>query len=298
MIIVKLMGGLGNQMFQYAAGRSLAHLHGTELRLDHSFFELSENVATPRQYELHHFNVSGKRSNKYDFWAIVTHRHRWHILLKALWPLLRRDFKSIKIIQERLFDFDPSFFDFPDNIQLAGYWQSEKYFSDIADIIRKEFTVRSQLTGENQRIANVINSSTAVSLHVRRGDYVSCEKTAAVHGACSLEYYDNAIERIANLVSAPHFFIFSDDIAWVKKHLHLDYPVTIVGHNSSENGCEDLRLMSFCRHHIIANSSFSWWGAWLNPQPDKIVIAPARWFSDTTIDTSDLIPESWIRISL
>ena len=298
MIIVKLMGGLGNQMFQYAAGRRLAHVHGTELRLDHSFLETARDIATPRRYELCHLNVSCSRASRDDCSAVAMHGligpRRW---IMANRPLSLQLSLSGCTIQERSFCFDPAFFTLPDNVYIEGYWQSERYFSDITGIIREEFSFQEPLSGENLRIADAINSCCAVSLHIRRGDYVSSKQTAAVHGVCSLNYYSRAVKKLAEQEPDPHFFVFSDDITWVMEHLRIDYPVTFVGHNTADRGYDDMRLMSQCRHHIIANSSFSWWGAWLNPRPDKVVIAPSRWFSDPAIDTSSLIPASWHRIT-
>jgi hypothetical protein len=194
--------------------------------------------------------------------------------------------------------FNPAILRLTDNISLDGYWQSEKYFSDIAPVIRSDFTVRVEPEGLNREVASVINGCNAISIHFRRGDYVTDAKIAARHGACTNDYFIKAVELIKARVERPHFFVFSDDPAWVREHFTIPHTMTLVDHNGPDKAHEDLRLMSLCRHHIIANSSFSWWGAWLNPRPDKIVIAPLRWFNDPTVDTSDLIPESWLRITV
>lgn len=177
-----------------------------------------------------------------------------------------------------------------------GYWQSERYFVDAADIIRAEFKPRLALEPENAATAAAIDGVTAVSVHVRRGDYVTDKVTNAYHGVCSLDYYRAAIARIAERVASPHLFVFSDDHAWVQENLRSNYPTTYVTANSPDRGYRDMQLMSRCRHHIIANSSFSWWGAWLNPRPDKVVVAPARWFIDKSNDTRDLLPGEWLRV--
>lgn len=148
----------------------------------------------------------------------------------------------------------------------------------------------------NEQVAQNILSVNAVSLHVRRGDYVSNLTINQFHGTCSLEYYNQAIAQIAKKVETPHFFVFSDDPEWVKSNLKIDYSITIVDHNNADKNYEDIRLMSLCKHHIIANSSFSWWGAWLCRNPNKIVIAPLKWFNDKSINTTDLIPDGWIKI--
>ena len=133
-------------------------------------------------------------------------------------------------------------------------------------------------------------------MHIRRGDYVSNPTTNKLHGTCSLEYYHNAVDIIAAKVSNPHFFIFSDDHEWARNNFKIDYPLTFVAHNNAGKNYEDMRLMSLCKHHIIANSSFSWWGAWLGSNPKKIVCAPRGWFKDKSLNTNDIIPSDWSRI--
>ena len=145
-------------------------------------------------------------------------------------------------------------------------------------------------------MAEQISSSTPVSIHIRRGDYVNDSHTNSVHGTCGLDYYQNAMKLISGRVDKPTFFCFSDDIEWAKNKLHAQYPIIYVDHNGLDNASEDMRLMSQCKHNIIANSSFSWWGAWLNSNPDKIVIAPTKWFQKEDYDTRDLIPAGWIRL--
>ena len=182
------------------------------------------------------------------------------------------------------------------NVYLEGFWHSEKYFKDIENVIRQEFTIRDEPDALNKEMANKIMACEPVSIHIRRGDYVSDKKTNEFHGTCSLEYYNDAIGIITKEIKAPHFFVFSDDPVWVQDNLKLKFSTTYLVYNGAEKAYEDLRLMSLCKHHIIANSSFSWWGAWLSGNPYKIVIAPKKWFNDETIDTSDLIPDEWFRI--
>jgi hypothetical protein len=136
----------------------------------------------------------------------------------------------------------------------------------------------------------------AVSLHVRRGDYVSNPDSSRVHALCGMDYHQTAVRRIAEVSPQPHLFVFSDDPEWAARNLHLDHPMTIVTGNDTRHDYEDLHLMSLCKHHVVANSSFSWWGAWLNGNADKIVIAPARWFASGKFDTRDLFPSSWTTI--
>lgn len=297
MIIVKLMGGLGNQMFQYAAARRLAYRHKTELKLDLSFLESSQSGYVHRPYDLCHLNINA---------AIASHREvaeitgRCNNLLETILVYLRHTTGlarlSRNIYLERHFNFDPKVLDLPDNIYLEGYWQSELYFKDIEETVRNEFSFSFPQSAVCQGVAEDIQSVNAVSLHVRRCDYVMDEKTREKHGVCDLSYYLRAEGRITTILNDPYFFVFSDDPEWVADNMKLRHPVRYVSHNSIA-AHEDLYLMSLCRHHIIANSSFSWWGAWLNPRPDKIVIAPSYWFNDPAIDTRDLIPVSWQRIT-
>jgi len=184
----------------------------------------------------------------------------------------------------------------PDNIYLEGYWQSEKYFKHIESIIRNDFTYINETDSDNLKILNRIKGSESIAIHFRRGDYINNRKTNEVHGICSMEYYNSAVDYIAQKVSSPYFFIYSDDIEWVKRNLSIKYNKMFVDINTPEKASNDLRLISNCKHQIIANSSFSWWGAWLNQNPEKIVIAPKKWFMDEKRNTSDLIPEKWIRL--
>ena len=291
MIIVKIMGGLGNQMFQYAAGRRLAAFHNALLRLDisdfvdynlHNYglsaFNIKESIATPAEIQF----LKEPESSSFK---------------KKLKKLLRQPSKlGITHIREKQYHFGPEILTMHDSVYLDGYWQSEKYFGDIADIIRNEFTVTLPQSDKNMELAQQITSCESVSLHVRRGDYVTDEKTNTIHGTCDLAYYEHCIERLTKKIPAPHFFIFSDDPEWTEKNLKMTHPATFVSHNGSEKNYEDLRLMSQCRHHIIANSSFSWWGAWLGQHRNAIVYAPKRWFNSPSFNTQDLLPDAWTRI--
>ncbi|MDX2256952.1 MAG: alpha-1,2-fucosyltransferase [Pseudanabaenaceae cyanobacterium bins.39] len=293
MIIVKLIGGLGNQMFQYATARYLAEKHSTILKLDISGFELYKL----HRYSLHCFHVWEYLVNKTEIEDIVYSSNTLKkIGIKSLAKLGFNNIKSNRVITESQFNFDPHILNLPNNILLDGYWQTEKYFVDIADILRREFVVKYQQDYLSRQFADLIQSTQAVSLHVRRADYIQNALTNQIHGTCDRDYYDHAVQYISERVINPHFFIFSDEPQWAKENLKYDFPITIVDCNDASRNYEDLRLMSMCKHNIIANSSFSWWGAWLNPNPHKLVIAPQRWFNDSKINTQDLIPNQWIKI--
>lgn len=293
MIIVLLKGGLGNQMFQYAAGRRLACLHDVQLKLDLSWFRDYPDGATPRSFVLDHFSIRAESATDQEIALLFEPQFgRIRRFLNSINPCYRNTH-----IRSHNSCFDPAILGLPDNICLDGYWQSEKYFSDIASVIRNEFTAHDEPEERNREFISTINGCNAISIHIRRGDYVTDAKNAARHGTCIDNYYKKAVELVAERVERPHFFVFSDDPVWVREHFRISHPMTLVDHNGPDEAHEDLRLMSLCRHQIIANSSFSWWGAWLNPKPDKIVIAPSRWFNDPAIDTNDLIPTSWLRIN-
>jgi len=287
MIITKLIGGLGNQMFQYAAGRRAAYVNNAELKLDITGYENQEGM-TPRAYMLHIFNIQENFASESEINKLKKENIFFNKLNKFI-PVFKNSY-----IKEKHFYFDQDILNIKDNSYLEGYWASEKYFKDIEDIICKEFTLKDKSDVINQKIISRIKKCDSVSIHIRRGDYVFDEKINKYHGECNLDYYLKAIALIAKKVKSPHFFVISDDIKWAKQNLYLKFPCIYVDHNIGKKDYEDMRLMSECKHNIIANSSFSWWGAWLNK--NKVVIAPKRWFTDKSINTEDLIPNSWIII--
>jgi hypothetical protein len=197
-------------------------------------------------------------------------------------------------MESRLNPYDPNILRTPKSVCLQGYWQSEKYFAEISTIIVREFALKDPPYQEDQKLAEKIQGTESVSIHFRRGDYTT-QAGRALFVNLDMDYYLNSIRAITEKTENPHFFVFSDDPDWVEENFHVQYPMTIVDHNRSR-AWEDLRLMSMCKHNIIANSSFSWWGAWLNRNPEKLVFAPSRWFSDASFDTRDLIPNDWCKV--
>lgn len=277
-------------MFQYAVGRALAVKHGVALKLDTSAFA---------QYQLHsyalqHFRIAGTVLTEFERADLALSTRRRGSLGRILDRLLR--IKSLPVIKEVSFSYDPAILDAPAACYLEGYWQSPKYFSHIEALIQQEFTVREPLREHNLETSRWISDGLAVSLHVRRGDYASNVKTNKYHGTCGAEYYNAAESYLHERIGPMRLFIFSDDPDWAEANLSFRSPVTVLRHNGPARDYEDLRLMTLCRHHIIANSTFSWWGAWLCRNPGKIVIAPKYWFRKANHDTSDLIPKSWIRL--
>ena len=292
MIISNILGGLGNQMFQYAAGRALSLRNNSGLYLDIGGFE---------NYKLHHgfllnqvFSLPANIASQRDIGKVLG----WQATPKLRRVLFHPRFswlRSKRMVVEPHFNFWPGLGDAPFDCYLHGYWQSEKYFADQSEAIRADFTFLHPLDERNRQVVEMMRLANAVSLHIRRGDYASNPKTLATHGLCPLEYYRSAVEFVVNQVESPNFFVFSDDMVWAKENLKISMPCHFIGHNQGAESYKDMQLMSQCRHHIIANSSFSWWGAWLNPYPGKIVIAPRKWFADGK-PVEDLIPQNWIRI--
>lgn len=286
MVIVRLIGGLGNQMFQYAAGRRLAHNLAVELKLD--IAELQDCIL--RKYSIGNFNIQENFASPEE---VATLRvQKCGIVRRVLTRVLCRS----SHIREKHLHFDSGILKLPDNVYIDGYWQSEKYFVDIAAIIRDEFTIKTPEGDENKELANQMASVEAVSLHVRRQDYFYNSDTNQFQGTCDLAYYYRCVKCLSSRVKNPHFFIFSDDPKWARDNLKLPYPTTFVVHNGADKDYEDLRLMARNKYHIIANSTFSWWGAWLCTNPAKVVIAPKQWFAKPGLDTRDLIPKTWSKI--
>lgn len=292
MVIMRIIGGLGNQMFQYAAGRALSLRTGVPLRLDISGFA---NYGLHQGFELQRiFNCPVEIANEEDVKNILGWQSSPSICRVVSRPRMEI-FRRAGFIVEPHFYYWSNINNVLSKCYLSGYWQSEKYFSTVISNIREDFSFKISMGHRNSELANQIIRVEAVSLHVRRGDYMSNPKTLATHGLCSLDYYRNAMQLISREVRNPHFFVFSDDIAWIKSNLNIDMPCQFVDHNQGGESYNDMRLMSLCQHHIIANSSFSWWGAWLNPNAEKIVVAPKRWFAHE-VNTYDLIPKTWVRL--
>ena len=280
MIYVQLLGGLGNQMFQYAAGRALAHRHDVPLRMDVRSLGNRRGVDTPRPYSLQAYALEGTIASSAEL-----RRFQWRRLLG----------RAVRM-REQGFPYNPSFEHAGSETYLEGYWQSERYFADIASIIRREFTVCAPPSELDSALLDQMADQSAISVHIRRGDYVSRPAASAFHGVMPLDYYQEAAGQLVARVCDPSFFVFSDDPIWARDNLKLPGPMTMVDHHGPHDAHQDMRLMRACKHHIIANSSFSWWGAWLSENPDKIVVAPRQWFRESSVDTSDLCPPAWIRL--
>jgi hypothetical protein len=288
-IISKIIGGLGNQMFQFAAGYALAKKHGVPLRLDTEDFA---NYRLHQGFELDRvFELKADIANEADFSRVLGWRKP--DVIRRMLSRPRLSFLSAgRFIVEPHFDYWSGIESVGSECYLTGYWQTEKYFQSVAQEISKSFCFREPLRDRNIEWEQMIRGSTSVSLHVRRGDYVSNATTNSAHGTCGLDYYRSAIEKIVSQVDSPRFFVFSDDIPWVVDNLKIAQPVHYISNNVGKYSYIDMQLMTLCRHNIIANSSFSWWGAWLNDGCDKIVVAPKAWFSGKS-SPKDLYPDTW-----
>lgn len=284
MIVVKLKGGLGNQLFQYAAAKQLSVKHETPLKLDLSFLEADASGYTKRDFELDKFKINIEMATFEEIEALRK---------KNLKNFLQRTQQ-----RERKFGLFKTNLKIKNDCYLNGYWQSENYFEDIKEIIREEFVFKEILTGVYfTELQEKITTSNSISLHFRRGDYITDEKANGYFGVCPLEYYQSAVRLISARIHDPELFIFSDDIPWVKSHFHTQCPVTFVEHTDNSLH-SDFRLMSMCKHNIIANSSYSWWAAWLNPNKEKVVIAPQKWYENKRKQRQarDRIPKEWLKI--
>jgi len=285
-IVTRVFGGLGNQLFQYAAGRAAALRNGCDLVLDARPFETD----SLRDYELHHFNIAARIGTDEELPPDRTSKIRY-LFWKA-----GRDARQ-RLIREKSLKFDQRVLGVSANAIIDGYWQCERYFADHAQQIREDLTIKAPASDRNRQWLDRISARNTVSVHIRRGDYVSVKKNQTVFAVCKPEYYRNAAETLRRLVGDDiEFLAFSDDPDWVARKITLPGTLHVIRHNSGDRAFEDLRLMSACRHHIIANSSFSWWGAWLNPSAKKIVIAPRRWFVEYDDRSRDIVPKSWARI--
>lgn len=291
MVIVELIGGLGNQMFQYAVGRCIAEKLQTSLQLNVSGFE----KYPLRCYELNNFNIQVQLASKEDLLLFSLTTKQKLVRSVKNWFGKHDDNRYI-CVQERSFTFDPAVLQQQGNLYLTGYWQSEKYFKDIASILRKEFSSRNPLSPRSTVLQEKMQRPGSVAIHIRRGDYVTNPQTNQMHGVMSLDYYRKAMDFIASRQEDVTYYIFSDDVPWVRQNFTVSDRICIVEPDDSSQSYEDMLLMSTCNHYIIANSSFSWWSAWLNSNPNKIVIAPNKWFNKAEMDTTDLIPDNWIRL--
>ncbi len=293
MIIVRLQGGLGNQMFQYALGRSLSIKNNTQLGLDLTF--LLDRTPIPnftfREYQLDVFNIKATVVSKNDI-PFLYRKHHLGIFMRYV-DYFRRRFLSTPGKEKKDCYFDSEIIDLGPDAYLEGWWQNPKYFAGFEDIIRQDFTLKNLLSKNIQDLMHEIKEQNSICVHVRRGDFVG----NTYHEVVGKDYYDKGIGYVKNRTDIEKIYVFSDDIKWCESNLKFNFPTMFVGEEySGEKGEGHMLLMSSCRHFIIPNSSFAWWAVWLCDFKSKIVVAPKLWVINTFINTTDLIPKEWIRI--
>ncbi len=263
--IIKITGGLGNQLFQYAYGRKLEIINKKDIIFDTSFF-YENKKDTSRPFLLDKFNINPKANFKYIKRNSI---HKFFLKIK--------DFILLRLIKD------------------YNFYQNEKYFIDIKNNILTEYIPRTSISADAQNVLNQIRlNDNSVSIHVRRGDYVTNNRANKTHGICDLKYYNEAVALIKSKLDNITFFIFSDDINWTKENLKIEDARYVS--NPSLKEFEEMILMSNCKHNIIANSTFSWWSAYLNKNHDKIIIAPSQWNVKKTANQLDILPKSWLQI--
>ncbi len=282
-IKVKLSGGLGNQMFQFATGYSVARRKNVDLYLDLSWF---------KRRHLH----NGFELNKvFDIFSKISFLHNdFNFTSFKFKELFNKINIGYKIFEEPHFHYAPQIIKIPNHSFIKGYWQSETYFKEYEKEIKTIFKFNNTFNVLNSNISNEIKKNNSISIHIRRGDFL-LERNKN-HQTNLKNYYSEAIIEASKLYNNKKFFIFSDDPEWVSKNFPIDTENLIVDINHGSNSYLDMHLMSLCKTNIIANSSFSWWGAWLNSNNNKNIFAPRNWFNDKSICTKSLIPNSWIII--
>jgi len=282
MVITKIFGGLGNQMFQYAVGKAVAIRKNDILKLDIDNFK---NDSFGRVYKLHNFYIKDEIATNYEIKRLKGYDGIFRKVFNKLGLEIKRS--SSYYNERNLMCFDEGVFCKYGDIYLDGFWQNEKYFKNIREELLKIF-IPKNISDTAQKFLEQIQNGESVSIHIRRKDYLSLKH---IYYICELDYYKKAIELMKSKVMNPKFFVFSDDIDWCKKNLGIQ---AIYIENTID--IDDLFLMKNCKHNIIANSTFSWWGAWLNENENKMVIGPKQWFVKKEWKNLNLICERWIKI--
>lgn len=283
MLIIRLQGGLGNQMFQYAFGQYL-----------------TKNTAHDVRYDISSFAKDQLRSYALEAWQIELTTIDIETLpllpmryggkgVKNLWSA---KFPLRRVKEKQPYSFQSRYFHTRDHSYLDGYWQNERYFEGMRDELVRKFRPAKPLSRKSTGIIEQVESSNSVALHVRRTDYLNLPEMQV----CDLSYYKQAVEKLLASQSGIELFVFTDDPSWCVENINFPYPTHLVLHNTEATAHEDLWLMSRCRHHIIPNSSFSWWAAWLKKDSDGEVFVPDRWFADPNFGGSETALQSWNRI--
>lgn len=296
MIVINLMGGLGNQMFQYATAKHLSIINNTELRTDASnFSKLTSNKEHTLQ--LANFNIAARQASRKEIWDIVGPANPLARFLGNTFGRSPLKVKTAAIFREPSgSDFKPGILEIKADRYLVGYFNSYKYFEPIKNILLEEYTLRQKISPQGQELLKLVESTNSVSIHIRRGDYVNVpEVYKCIEGIITDHFYRNAVDFIASKIDTPHFFVFSNDMDWVRENFKVPYQMTFVDFNTAQRGFEDLWIMSRCKHNITAGgSTFSWWAAYLNPNENKIVVRTEQVSNDAKYNhPEDYFPLGW-----
>jgi hypothetical protein len=302
MVTMKIHGGLGNQMFQYAMARAMSLRLGVDIRIDPSTLvdPTPKKWKTPRNYALSTvFNIDPQFNNfaKFEYAVRIPY---FAIVFNKYYPRVLGKLGYWRYVKEQSEPFHPEIAAATGDLYFDGYWRTEKYFKEYADAIRKDFTFRHELEGETAKVAEDIKNSNSVCLHIRRGDNAISPVSQKTHMVAPMTYNERAFAMMKEKAGSEiKLFIFSDDTAWCRANLRFDVPYVFVGDEHAGVEARDhLHLMSLCKNFIIPESTFSWWAAWLATNPKKIVISPDKLFVHNRIDTRDMIPPEWYRISI
>lgn len=279
MRLIKMTGGLGNQMFIYAL----------YLQMKKRFSSVQIDLSDMVHYKVHHGYEMNRIFNLPKTEFCINQKLKKVLEFLFFKTILeRKQNGSLKAYTKKyIWPF----------IYFKGFYQSEKYFSEIKDEIRQAFTFNLNIANAQslEMMKQIDADDKAVSLHIRRGDYLQPKHWESIGCVCQLPYYQNALSELEKRIPNPSYYVFSDDIDWVKENIPLEN-ATYINWNKGEDSWQDMMLMSHCRNHIICNSTFSWWGAWLNPREDKVVIIPEKWFNHS--DAPYIYPDGWIKTAI
>ena len=299
MIVVRLMGGLGNQMFQYATAYALAKRNNTEVKIDVTLLEQNKKHAhekvTHRELDLETFNLKlvFASQKEIDHFNGKVHNNLFGKIINKLGSFSR----AKDLILETGRGFNEHVLNLKDNKCLVGAWQSESYFSDLKEEIKKIFKFKMAIPESSKEIFDQINNVNSVCVNVRRGDYITSPIYSKNIGALQPTYYNSGINWMEEKLSSPHFFVFSDDVEWCKSNIVSKSPLHFIGHEHAGVKFNTyIQLMSKCKHFVISNSTFAWWAAYLGEKENTNVVAPVKWSRSDEFFPKDIIPGRWIKM--
>lgn len=294
MIIVRLEGGLGNQMFQYAFGKAVTARHNTILKLDTGFLlDRSLKNTVFRDYDLSIYNLNIEIADRNDITRVLSSIPEYNIIERMQHKFLKEQipyYRKSEFYEQEYYSYDPNVFKSQIDVYFFGYWQNQNYFKGIEKKLRIDFSFKNSLSEKENLLLHEIKSSNSVAINVRRTDYISDKETNEFMGVINENYYTDAIKLVRQKITNPKFYIFSDDISWCRKEFSSLENHFIVDHTYAGNKFGSyLQLMSSCKNFVIPNSTFAWWAVWLSPLKDKVVVQPKRWVNDPKKNTNGLV---------